>query len=155
MKHWIVLSAVCSLLASSAAFANDEAAPKPGDKPHRRPPHDLIAPPGLKELGLSAEQEAKYKAINQEFVKERDKWLADHKGEGKDAKPDNNQGDDKGARQQRREEMKPLMELRHKYTEQLRSALTPEQNKKLDEARERMHRRHEEHAPKDEGEPKP
>ncbi len=130
MKRWFILSAALALLTSAAVFAADEAAAPEGGKRDHPKFKGLMPPKALKELNLTKEQEAKYKALDQEFLKERQKWMEEHKpkddapaasGEDKDAKPRRPEGS-----------RKEMLELRRKYMDQFRASLTPEQTKQLD-----------------------
>jgi Spy/CpxP family protein refolding chaperone len=149
MKRWFILSTAVALLAGTLAVAGDDGGKPDGDRPHPKQ-RGLLPPRALQELNLTAEQQAKYKELNEQFVKERDAWLAAHKGEGEPAREEFEAAREAGdrakldaLRQKRHDAMQPLVDLRHKYMDQFRAVLTPQQIKKLDEARERREDRRE------------
>ena len=145
MKRSFILSAALALLAGTAVFAADEAtsAPEHSQKEHPKF-HGLMPPKALKDLNLTHDQEAKYKQLDEEFGKARDQWMSEHKP--KDNDPAAADSDKDGKPPKRAEGRKEMHELRHKYMDQFRATLTPEQTKQLDaqiaDVKERREARH-------------
>lgn len=136
MKRWFAVTAALALLASAVAFAADESTPQPGGPKDRPRFKGLMPPRALKELNLTKEQEAKYKELDQAFLKERQQWMEEHKPKGEQPPPPPEGDDNDGPG--RRPKLPPearqqIHELRKKYMDQFRATLTAEQIKQLDE----------------------
>lgn len=132
MKNLLKLIPVLLTLALAATPAL-RAAAAPADQPEHRRERDPGArmEHAAKELGLTADQEAKWKAIGQQ-EKTALKALREDTSVAKE---------DKRAK---------AREINQGFANQRRAVLTADQAKKFDEQREKMRERHEDHRQKGE-----
>lgn len=130
MKRGIIIACLIGLGAAIGAQAETNAPPKPpreGRPMGNRPNMDnLLAPPVLDELALTANQKAKYDPLAADFKKDVAKWRADHEGSGNGPSPEARQA---------------MRDLRKSYIDKLRASLDDDQKAKLDKALERMRAR--------------
>lgn len=140
-KHLLTIAGLLLLAVPFLRAADEPAAPAPGDRPkHERRERGPGGPGGpgammehaIKQLGLTAEQEAKWKEIGQQ---ERTALQA-------------LRADTSIAREDRRAK---AMEINNGFAEQRRALLTPEQQTKFDDMRARMRERAGEHGPRKAG----
>ena len=94
-----------------------------GNRPNME---NLLAPPVLDELALTADQKAKYDTLAADFKKDLAKWRAENQADGNTPSP---------------EARKAMRDLRRGYVDKLRASLTDEQKATLDKAQERMRAR--------------
>jgi uncharacterized protein YnzC (UPF0291/DUF896 family) len=87
---------------------------------------NLLAPPVLDELALTADQKAKYDTLTADYKKDLAKWRAENPGAGTTPSPEARQA---------------MRDLRRGYIDKLRASLTDDQKAKLDKAQERMRAR--------------
>lgn len=130
MKRGIIIACLIGLGAAIGAQAETNAPPKPsrdGRPMGNRPNMDnLLAPPVLDELALTADQKAKYDPLAADFKKDLAKWRAENQVSGNTPSPEARQA---------------MRDLRKSYIDKLRASLTDEQKAKLDKAQERMRAR--------------
>ena len=151
MKRWMIITIAAMMLTGTSLLAGksdkDTAPPPPKDDRSERVRRDLLPPRMLDELSLTKEQEAKYRQLNEQFKKERDAYITGHGGEAKfeqrrkdieAARAANDQDKLRELRREGRDDMQAIGNMRRNYMQQLRTALTPEQNQKLDDARDQM-----------------
>jgi Spy/CpxP family protein refolding chaperone len=172
MKLITIAFAAAALLAAVAVRAADDSDHPgkgpggPGGPGGPRFEAPLIPAPLMTDLKLTDEQKPKVDAIASEFAKKRDKILADQKNdpaviklrdEMKAARDAKDREKMKSIREQLAPHEKPLLDLRKEYTDKVRTLLTDDQKKTLDEARDRMRdRMHNRRGPGDhEGAPPP
>ncbi|MBI2498327.1 MAG: hypothetical protein HYV75_10600 [Opitutae bacterium] len=136
LKHLLSLAGLLLLAVPFLRAADEPAAPVPGDQPkherrgERRGPGAMMEH-AAKELGLTAEQEAKWKEIGQQ---ERTALQA-------------LRADTTVAKEDKRAK---AMEINKGFAEQRRALLTPEQQTKFDDMRARMRERAGERGPRKE-----
>ena len=170
MRSWFITAAAAMLLTANGVRAqgtNENVKPTP---PQRERPAArarladvLLAPRIAGELSLTDEQKTKLKDLETAFAKERDEWRAAHKGVGTDlqklreeASAARKAGDNaklEDTRKKMQELSAPITELRQKYMDQIRTALTNEQKQKLATALEEMRQRWNNPAPSTESKP--
>jgi Spy/CpxP family protein refolding chaperone len=130
MKRGIIIACLIGLGAAISVQAETNAPPKPpreGRPMGNRPNMDnLLAPPVLDELALTADQKAKYDTLAADFKKDVAKWRAAHEA--------SENGPSAEARQ-------AMRDLRKSYIDKLRASLTEDQKAKLEKAQERMRAR--------------
>ncbi len=148
MKNKVVLLAISGslLLASPALRAEGPPAKKPGGGP----PHGQRAPRGenllpksvTAKLNLSDDQSKKIEAIEESWDKARKEYMDSHKAEAeaaKAAREEARKSDDpekkKVAAEKSRQVYAGLKPIRDQYMDQVRSVLSDEQKKILEEER--------------------
>ena len=152
-RLFITITAIALLATFGARAAEDSDQPKKGPPPGPSGPGGpprfdvaLIPPRLMDELNLTAEQKPKVDVLQSEFAKERDKLRASQTNSTEFAKlrEDMRAAREAGDREKMRslrEQLapyeKPLQDLRKQYTDKVRSLLTDEQKKKLEEAIQR------------------
>jgi len=155
MKRMLLLLTAVALLTGPAVRAEKKADAKPkpaGARRMARGKMPLLPPRAVEELKLTADQQAKLDELDAKWAKERDEWHASHleqntklREEMKAARVAEDESKIKELRVQVREQNAPLMELRKKYADQVRSILTDEQKSSLAEMqakrRDRMKKR--------------
>jgi Spy/CpxP family protein refolding chaperone len=143
MRTCLITTAI-ALLAAATVFAADPGKPPDDNGPgkHRafRPGGgSFVPPPVLDALSLTADQKKQVDDLQAQFKKERDALFESHRKDNaelreqiKAARDADDEAKLKELRKKRVEQAKPMMELRKKYTDKLRSILTPDQQKTLD-----------------------
>ena len=147
-------------LALTAAFAE-----APANKPDGKPPGKGGGPRGLdhllpvkavKELKLTAEQQAKYTELEAAFKKDAAAWAEKNPPPTQEEMNKAKEGD-KATREALKARREPLMQKRKSYVDQFRATLTAEQktelDKELEASRNNMrnrgeHGEHGDHPPK-------
>jgi Spy/CpxP family protein refolding chaperone len=147
MKKWTLIAAAIALLAV-ASQAGDYRPDRPrglrGPREGAPMIGNLLPPRVLEDLQLTAEQKAKYDALQEKFAAEHKEWMQSHRAEGealreqlRAAREAQDVARIKEAQAKLAEHRKPVEELRKSYMEKVRALLTPDQIKELDEARDR------------------
>jgi len=156
MRQWLTIVAVTALVAASALRAQDQPpGPPRGPRGGRGGPMQnipsILPPPVVDQLSLTADQQAKLKDLNAQFVKERDRLLAKQKADGSDiakVRDDMQAARDAGDQAKMRELrgklqqlFQPQLDLQKKYRDQFRTSLTDDQKKKMDDTLEELAQR--------------
>ena len=132
MKRGLIIACLIGLMAPLGVRAQGTNAPPPpppggGAARGNRPNMDnLLAPPVLDELALTADQKTKYDTVAADFKKDVAKWRESNPPTGGPPSPEARQA---------------MRDLRKSYTDKVRAFLTDDQKTKLDQALERMRSR--------------
>jgi Spy/CpxP family protein refolding chaperone len=148
----MMIVALAVLFAGAFAIAQNgdtkPAGPK-GEAPHGGPGKgggpgamldNLLPPPLLDDLKLTAEQKTKYDGLQAAFKKELDAWKAAHPNAAEQLRTAR-ENKDREAMQKLAEERKPVMEARKANVDKLRESLTAEQKATLDKGMEQARNR--------------
>ncbi|MDW8344037.1 MAG: Spy/CpxP family protein refolding chaperone [Verrucomicrobiae bacterium] len=143
------LTFLAAMLASSLvlpALAKEDKPKRADDHPSRSA--QLLPPPLIEQLHLTAAQRAEYDRLQAQWNDARDRHRAQHQEEMKKLRRElraaREAGDEARVRELREQAAKihrPQMELRQQLVQQFRATLTPEQQIVLDTARDRFHQR--------------
>ncbi len=144
-------SMIIACLAGLVAVVGARAEGPPANEPVRERRQvqarmeNLVPPRLLEELALTAEQKTKYEEIQAKFAKESEAWKDAHKSEMEQdresfeaARASGDPAKLQAAREQIMAHRQPMMQLRKTSMDAFRAVLTPDQNKKLDQAREHV-----------------
>jgi Spy/CpxP family protein refolding chaperone len=152
MRQLMIAVTAATLLTSGGVFAqggtNQPTRPPGGPRGPGGPRFEmqLIPPRLMDDLALTAEQKAKVEVLQADFAKERDKLRASETNNPEFAKlrDEMRAARDAGDREKMRslrEQLvpyqKPILDLRRQYMDKVRSLLTDEQKKTLEEAIQR------------------
>lgn len=140
MKRTLILSAVLALITSVSVYADEGKGKPPGGGPGRHGDMGLLPSRLVEDLALTADQKTKYAEIETNFKAAAKKYRDEHpiSDADREAMRKARESGDKEAMAKYREQGKGFMEIRKTYVDQVRATLTPDQVKKLDDAREKF-----------------
>jgi len=138
MKRTLIALAALAMLLPLGARTNAQDTNAPAH-PSAHRPADLLPPPIVSMLGLTASQQAQYDTLKTQFGQEREAWSKAHQPEVNQlqaqmrlARQANDTNTIDNVRSQMRDLIKPLYDLRRQYVEKVRDFLTDQQKETLD-----------------------
>ncbi|MEO7217636.1 MAG: Spy/CpxP family protein refolding chaperone [Gemmatimonadaceae bacterium] len=143
MKLQFLTVAAVALMAAPMLHAQTTATPTRAPKAARQHMGNQIRPRGdmMKELDLTADQQARMKAIHSKYASQMKAARASSKPDMDAMKAARTRGDTAAmrvAREKMRADMAPNMKLRQQEMAEVRGVLTPDQQKKFDARRSTM-----------------
>jgi periplasmic protein CpxP/Spy len=141
MKIQFLTVAAAALMAAPMLHAQATTpAPTPATRSHAGPRHGGHGAM-MKELGLTADQQAKMKAIHQKYAPQMKSAFAASRPDMDAMRAARSRGDTaavRAARQKMRADMAPTQKVREQEMAEMRGVLTPAQQQKFDSSRAKM-----------------